>query len=388
MPAEGAQRPTTVDIVLPVLNERHVLEDSVRRLRRHLETMRGFESRIVIADNGSSDGTLDAARRLARLVPGVSVRHLRVRGRGRALRQVWTESTADVVAYMDIDLSTDLGALQPLLELVASGRADVATGSRLAPGAHVTRGVRRELISRAYNALLHEALDMPVGDAQCGFKAVRASVAHALLPSIEDEEWFFDTELLARAQRAGYRVAELPVRWVEDRDSRVRLMRTALADVRGVWRLRRDGFRPVRAGITAQLAAFTLIGLISTVAYIVLFNVLRPETGAQIANLVSLAVTAVANTAANRRFTFHVRGTRGLLRAQLAGGVSLVIAIVVTAGALGAVHAVEQSAPALLDSAVLLIATVASTVVRFAVLRLWLTTNPPTLGTRRARAVS
>ena len=187
MPAEGARRPTTVDVVLPVLNERRVLETSVRRLRRHLETLREFDARIVIADNGSTDGTLDVANRLVQTMPGVSVTHLNVRGRGRALRRAWTDSTADVVAYMDIDLSTDLAALQPLLELVASGRADVATGSRLAPGASVTRGVRREVISRAYNALLRESLDMPVRDAQWGFKAVRASVARALLPFIEDE---------------------------------------------------------------------------------------------------------------------------------------------------------------------------------------------------------
>lgn len=241
MPADIARRPTTVDVVLPVLDEQRVLEASVRRLRQHLETMRGFDSRIVIADNGSTDGTLDVARRLVQTVPEVTVTHLRMRGRGRALRQAWTDSSAEVVAYMDVDLSTDLAALQPLLELVASGRADVATGSRLAPGARVTRGMRRELISRAYNALLRQALDMPVRDAQCGFKAVRTSVARALLPSIEDEGWFFDTELLARAQRAGYRVAEVPVRWVEDRDSRVRVVRTALTDLRGVRRLRRAG---------------------------------------------------------------------------------------------------------------------------------------------------
>ena len=248
MPAEPTRRPATVDIVLPVLNEQHVLESSVRRLRRHLDTMGGFEARVVIADNGSADGTLDVALRLAQTLPGVTIVHLGMRGRGRALRNAWTESTADVVAYMDVDLSTDLAALRPLLELVASGHADVATGSRLAPGASVTRGVRRELISRAYNALLREALDMPVHDAQCGFKAVRASVARALLPEIEDEGWFFDTELLARAHRAGFRVAEVPVRWVEDRDSRVRVVRTALADLRGVRRLRRTGFHRQRVG--------------------------------------------------------------------------------------------------------------------------------------------
>ncbi|MGH7685423.1 MAG: dolichyl-phosphate beta-glucosyltransferase [Candidatus Dormibacteria bacterium] len=235
---------TSVDIVLPVLNEERVLEHSVRTLREHLNLLTQFDSRIVIADNGSTDDTLPVARWLAATMPGVALLHLKERGRGRALRTAWLISQADVVAYMDVDLSTALDALGPLLELVASGRADVATGSRLAAGASVTRSARRELISHAYNLILRESLGMPVRDAQCGFKALRASVARELLPAIADNDWFFDTELLARAQRAGYNVREIPVRWVEDGDSRVRIVRTALADLSGVRRLRREGVRP------------------------------------------------------------------------------------------------------------------------------------------------
>ena len=238
------RRLTSVDIVLPVLNEERVLERSVRALREHLDGLSQFNSRIVIADNGSTDDTLPIARWLVAAMPGVALLHLKERGRGRALRTAWLCSRADVVAYMDIDLSTDLAALCPLLELVASGRADVAVGSRLVAGASVTRSARRELISRAYNLILRETLGMPVRDAQCGFKALRTSVARELLPAVADNGWFFDTELLARAQRAGYNVREIPVRWVEDGDSRVRIVRTALDDLSGVRRLRRQGVRP------------------------------------------------------------------------------------------------------------------------------------------------
>lgn len=241
---------TSVDIVLPVLNEERVVERSVRRLRDHLDGLPQFDSRIVIADNGSTDDTLRIARWLSATMPGVALLHLKERGRGRALRTAWLTSRADVVAYMDIDLSTDLAAMCPLLELVASGRADVATGSRLANGASVTRSARRELISRAYNLILRETLGMPVRDAQCGFKALRTSVARELLPAIADNGWFFDTELLARAQHAGCNVREIPVRWVEDRDSRVRIVRTALDDLRGVRRLQREGVRSVTPGLT------------------------------------------------------------------------------------------------------------------------------------------
>jgi putative flippase GtrA len=218
---------------------------------------------------------------------------------------------------------------------------------------------------------------MPVRDAQCGFKALRTSVARQLLPAVRDDGWFFDTELLVRAQRAGYRVVELPVRWVEDRDSRVRIMRTAISDLSGVLRLRRAGVRPSTPGVVTQFVIFCLIGIISTAAYVALFNVLRPSAGAQAANLVSLGVTAVANTAANRRFTFGVRGGKGLLRAQVMGLVSFVLAAALTAGSLTVLHAVVRSTAALFDSAVLVVGSLAATTMRFVLLRFGLALSEP-----------
>jgi hypothetical protein len=141
---------------------------------------------------------------------------------------------------MDVDLSTGLEALLPLVAPLLSGHSDLAIGSRLAAGAHVRRGVRREVISRGYNLLLRLALGVRFRDAQCGFKAVRADVARRLLPGVENRNWFFDTELLVLAERAGLRIHEVPVDWIDDPDSRVRIAATVTEDLRGVWRLLRS----------------------------------------------------------------------------------------------------------------------------------------------------
>jgi glycosyltransferase involved in cell wall biosynthesis len=228
-----------VDVVVPVYNEAHVLEASIDRLHGYLSARFPFSWRITIADNGSTDDTLAVARGLAEELPKVSAIHLDAPGRGRALRAAWSASDAQVVAYMDVDLSSDLDALLPLVAPIVSGHSDVAIGSRLAPGAHVVRGPVRAVLSRGYNLLVRVALRASFRDAQCGFKAVSRRAAHALLPEIEDEGWFFDTELLVKAQRAGLRISEVPVDWTEDTDSRVVLWRTILDDLGGVWRLAR-----------------------------------------------------------------------------------------------------------------------------------------------------
>jgi len=233
-PAAGGP---VVDVVVPVYNEERDLGPSVRKLHEFLRTF-PFSSVITIADNASRDGTLALAKSLSAELPGVRVVHLDQKGRGRALRKAWTESEAEIVAYMDVDLSTDLKALLPLVAPIISRHSDLATGSRLARGSRTKRGPKREFISRAYMLVLRLALGAGFTDAQCGFKAVRASVARDLIPSIEDQTWFFDTELLILAQRAGLRVHEVPVDWTDDPDSRVAIMRTAVNDLKGVWRLR------------------------------------------------------------------------------------------------------------------------------------------------------
>ena len=243
-PARGrgpatAQRTDVLDveIVIPVHNERTTLEGSVRMLHGFLTATFPFSWQITIVDNASTDGTLQIARRLMYELPEVGAMHLPAKGRGRALRTAWSVSRAEVLAYMDVDLSTDLGALLPLVAPLLSRHSDLAIGTRLHPGARVTRSRKRELISRCYNRLLRLALRARFTDAQCGFKAIRADAAVRLLPLVQDEEWFFDTELLVLAQRRGLRIHEVPVDWVEDADSRVEIVPTALADLRGVARL-------------------------------------------------------------------------------------------------------------------------------------------------------
>ena len=371
-----------LDVVIPVYDEERDLEPSVRRLRRFLDDGFPFPATITIADNASTDGTWTVAGRLERDLPGVRAIHLDRKGRGRALKAAWLASPAPVVAYMDVDLSTDLAALLPLVAPLASGHSDLAIGSRLARGARVVRGSKREVISRSYNAILRTALRLGVRDAQCGFKAVRADVARALLPLVEDDAWFFDTELLVLAQRAGLRVHEVPVDWTDDPDSRVDIVATALEDLRGVRRLlahRRHvelpGLRrrrPEESRVMRETLTFGAIGVVSTIAYAVLYTYLRGAVPAPAANAIALAVTAVGNTAANRRLTFGVRGRASMLRDQVAGLVDFGIALALTSVSIAGLGVVAPGAGRGVELAVLIAANAAATVTRFLLLRTWI----------------
>jgi len=241
-PRAGASRERLVEVAVPVYNEEKILARSVRELHSYLTDNLPFRFIITIAENASTDGTFAAAQQLSAELPGVRAVHLDRKGRGLALRHVWASSDADVVAYMDADMSTGLDAFLPLIAPLLSGHSDLATGSRLAHGATVVRSPRREIISRSYNLLLRTVLSARFADAQCGFKAGRTEVIRALLPDVQDNAWFFDTELLILAQRRGLRIYQVPVAWTEDPDSKVDIAGTALANLRGVARLR---FGPV-----------------------------------------------------------------------------------------------------------------------------------------------
>jgi glycosyltransferase involved in cell wall biosynthesis len=229
-----------LDIALPVYNEERILDHSVRTLHAYVQAHVPFATRITIVDNASRDATRMIGAELAAALDGVRYVHLPEQGRGRALRAAWMASDARVLAYMDIDLSTRLDSLTALIVPIVAGISDISIGSRLAPGALVTRSMRREVISRGYNLLLRAVLRARFRDAQCGFKAIRAEVARAVLPAVRDEGWFFDTELLVVAQRAGLRICEVPVEWIEDADSRVNIPRTVITDLRGVLRMLRS----------------------------------------------------------------------------------------------------------------------------------------------------
>lgn len=232
-----------LEIVVPVLDEELLLPQAVSRIRAFArEQMGGWSVRVCIADNGSTDRTPAIARELALASPEVRVLRIAAAGRGGALRAAWTSSEADVLAYTDVDLSADLAALPRLASLVQGG-VDIAIGSRHRPDSQVTRSALRGVLSRGYNGVVRALFGVGFDDAQCGFKAISPAAAAFLLPCVRDDGWFFDTELLILAERAGLRIGEVGLRWVEGRHSRVRIVPTAVGDLRGLLRLRLGGLR-------------------------------------------------------------------------------------------------------------------------------------------------
>jgi putative flippase GtrA len=292
-------------------------------------------------------------------------------------------SSAAVVAYMDVDLSTDLDALLPLVAPLLTGHSDLAIGSRLARGSHVVRGPKREVISRTYNLILRATLRNGFSDAQCGFKAVRRDVAAALVPLVEDNGWFFDTELLVIAEHNGLRIHEVPVDWVDDPDSRVQITSTAVDDLKGIWRLTRrfargEGALPadvlpassVSPALAGQLVRFGSIGALSTATFAVLFLMLAGPLGPVLGDVVALSVCAAGNIAANRRVTFAHRGRAGRGRQYRAGLALAALPLLLTAGALvllGSLGVTSLAAELLVLTAV----NAAVTTGRFVVLRRW-----------------
>ena len=377
----GVERRADVEIVIPVYNEDAGLESSVRRLHQYLTSRFPLSWLITIADNASRDQTWGVACRLAGELEGVRAVHLAERGRGRALRAVWSGSEAAVVTYMDVDLSTDLGALLPLVAPLLSGHSDVAIGTRLAPSSRVIRGPKREVVSRAYNLILRATLRNGFSDAQCGFKAVRADVARALLPLVEDNGWFFDTELLVLAEHNGLRIHEVPVDWIDDPDSRVHVATTARDDLKGIWRMLRrfaageGSLDPdtlpgatVRPGLTGQLVRFAGVGLASTALFAALYVLLRGAIGPIAADTTALGLCGVANLVANRRVTFARRGRAGRRRQYVAGlGVS-VLPLVATIGALLILGWAGATSVAT-DLVAITVVNAAVTVIRFVTLR-------------------
>ena len=238
----------SLDIVIPVLNEERALPESIPVLHTHLtDNFGGYDWRIVIADNGSEDATPEVSERLSREYPGVSPFRLEQRGRGLALRTTWLASEADIVAYMDVDLSTSIEALKPLVGAVAEQGYDIAIGSRLIKGARVElRPLKREITSRGYSFLFRSMFFTGFRDAQCGFKAVSRRAVDELVPLIENNRWFFDTELLILAEANGFRIREIPVHWTDDPDTRVKILGTAIEDVKGLLRLRFGGIPKCR----------------------------------------------------------------------------------------------------------------------------------------------
>jgi putative flippase GtrA len=307
---------------------------------------------------------------------------------------------------MDVDLATGLDALLPLVAPLLTGHSDMAIGTRLAPGAHVVRGARREIISRSYNLLLRTVLGVRCSDAQCGFKALRRDAATEVLPLVEDQAWFFDTEVLVTAQRLGLRIHEVPVDWVDDLDSRVAVARTAWLDLCGVARLmgpapRRRASRARRAlqrssgpaaptpagrplpapssGAPAapgdevfadELLRFAGVGLVSTLAYVVLFAALEPGVGPWIANGVAIVACGLGNTAAHRGMAGSRRHGLDRLHRLGVSTALLCVSLGFTTVALVAVRTLgfDGLVPEL---AAVTLANLAAAAFRFTILRTW-----------------
>jgi len=387
-------RIATVDVVVPVYNEERALPGCLQVLRTYLDDQFPFDWTITVVDNASTDAVLRVATKIAASDHRIRVLHLDRKGRGHALRTAWAYSDADVVVYLDVDLSTSLDALLPLVVPLINGHSDIAIGSRLAPGARTVRSTRREVISRCYNLMIRLTHGARFSDAQCGFKAARAEVIRPLLAHVHDDGWFFDTELLLLAEHNGLRVHEVPVDWVEDADSRVRIWSTVVGDIRGLARVARakasgaarvaelpqrpaprpthpDAVLAGRGGeLLWQLAAFGVIGLASTAAVAVLYALLRSWAPPLVANLAALVVVNLLNTEAHRQLTFA--GTSAARRgAHLRGLIVFGLYYALTSGALLALQAAVAHPSRWLEVAVLLIASVVGTAARFLLLRSW-----------------
>ena len=231
----------TVDIIIPVYNEEEVLPRKIATLTEFFENnLPNNPWQVTIADNASTDSTQAVSEMLARQHPDVNYLRIPQNGRGRALRTAWLDSHADIVSYMDADLSTDLSHFPQLIAALESG-SNIAVGSRLSKESQVVRGFKREFISRGYNLLINSMFFIGLPDAQCGFKALTRATAEAIVPSIKNNNWFFDTELLVIAAKRGFKISSVPVKWVDDPTSTVNVVSTAKEDVKGLFRLRFGG---------------------------------------------------------------------------------------------------------------------------------------------------
>ncbi len=375
-----------VEVVIPVYNEAANLEASITTLRRYLDETFPFRTIVTIADNGSTDGTALVAQRLASTLDGVQAMILSRKGRGFALRTAWSASEAEVVAYMDVDLSTSLSALLPLVASVLSGHSDLAIGTRLARGSRVVRGPKRELISRAYSRIVRLSLRSSLTDFQCGFKAIRRERALQILPLVEDNEWFFDTELLVTAERLGVRISETPVEWTDDPNSSVDIVATATDDLRGIWRIahrrhlqhlrahRPDTAPDSGAATTDQLLSFAGVGVLSTLSYLLLFAAGWSALGPWAANAAALAFCTLVNTTLHhslaRRSPSGPVGPSTRPPFVVIVAVLYLVSLAVTSAAIAVTGAITD--PTLTTDAVATtVACCGASLIRFSLLRGW-----------------
>ena len=391
--APGTRTTANVEIVIPVLNEERALPGCIATLSAFLGDDFPFPWSITIADNGSTDRTWEIATELAEANPRITAHRLPVRGRGAAIKAAWRASTADIVAYMDVDLSTGLEGLLPLVAPLVSGHCEITVGTRLGRGSRIRRSLKREIVSRTYNAITRHVFGLRTSDTSAGFKAARRDAVLGLLDAVEDDHWFFDTEMLMLAEHNGLRVHEVPLDWVEDIDSRVKVTQTAMGNLKGLVRVGRaiaagKGRVDVpeipqlrathpdavlaepRAATLAKFLGFCVIGVISTVLYTILYFPLRVPLTPAGANLVALVLVGVANTEANRRWTFN-RGGGHRLGLHVRAALLFAATYLLTTLAVLALDLIVPGAGPVIELLVLILAYALMTLLRFVVLDRW-----------------
>ena len=287
-----------VEVVVPALNEERTLRTNIETLYNFLRAQDGLQFRITIADNGSTDRTQVIANELAEHYAAIRVVRMSERGRGRALKQVWMNSDADILSYMDVDLSTSLDDFMPLIKPLVNGEAGVAIGSRLSKHSRTTRCFKRDFISKTYNKIIKTYMGTKFSDAQCGFKAIRRDVARTILPKVTDTQWFFDTELLIKAEKTGVKIHEQPVTWIEDTDSRVKIVKTVTEDLRGLARVKKE-LKNINEDIGTKKIAIGVLLILTAITY--LFGALQ--------NGMANSYYAAAVQAASSNFTAWLFGS-------------------------------------------------------------------------------
>jgi uncharacterized membrane protein YbhN (UPF0104 family) len=287
-----------VSVVLPAYNEANRIEDTVKVVKDTLEKLDyGYE--IIIAEDGSTDGTDEIAKRLSSRDPRIVHLHSDNRlGRGKALTNAMEIAKGDVVVYLDVDLSTDMDHLKELIDAVAKEGYDIATGSRLLKDSQTERPFKRDFASKVYNFLVRLMLGSKLRDHQCGFKAFKRSSVLKLLRDVKDNHWFWDTEVLVLAQRKGLRVKEIPVKWKQSGETKVKFTKDVLYMFSQILRMWMESKRSKRFMTVSILISATLL---IALAYFSGFN---------LSSLMKIDVKTILIAIVVYALTFFVRGYR------------------------------------------------------------------------------
>lgn len=295
--------PPTILLVIPIYNEEANITRAVAETINYLETQTVYSYKVLVTDNASTDNSPQIVKNLIKKYPQLSYLRLPEKGRGLALKEAWEQSEEDIVAYMDVDLSSPLEYLPQILDPIINNEADITFGSRLKkPGKAIGRTLKREVTSRVYNRLLQFMLGAKFKDAQCGFKAVRKTTFLEIADQIQNTTWYFDSEMLLLAQYKNYRLQEIPIIWTDDPHSTVKIISTANDNLHHMWRMFKT-YKP--HSLLYILWWFLFIGGLSTIATLILYSLLRFIVDPQIANIIALTITTIANTVANKRISFR-----------------------------------------------------------------------------------